>query len=163
MAGNAASVGRSGPSGGGAVGGGAVRSRPPAPWRGTRGGAAPVVVRGGGAAPAFGGRRPGVRRKRRDRVACLVFSSFAWARMSRWNRAACICAAIFARSLAISASRAFISAMDRSIRCTSSTDWPCSAPQCGQRGAASMSRPHEAHRNRVMVPLLRTAARRMDY
>ncbi|PSK64443.1 hypothetical protein B0E53_03625 [Micromonospora sp. MH33] len=120
--------------------GGGGRSSGPAggvPWRGTRGGA-PVV--------AVGGRRPGrPRSTRRGRVACLIRSSPACARMSRWKRAACILAAICRCSRAISASRAFISAIERSIsaRCSAHCGW--SAPQCGQTTAGLISRPHEAH------------------
>lgn len=93
----------------------------------------------------YAGRR---RSTRRGRLVCLTRPSPtlpAWARVSRWKIAACILEASCRCSLAMAASRAFISAMDRSIsaRCSAHCGWW--APQRGQRTAGLISRPHEEH------------------
>lgn len=112
-----------------------------------RGGAAPCRgTRGGAPAVAVGGRRPGRRRStRRGRAVCLVRSSPACARMSRWKSAACIFAAICRCSAAMAASRAFISAIERSTSARCPAHWGWCAPQCGHLAAGLISRPHEEH------------------
>ncbi len=110
--------------------------------RGTRGGAPVAVAVGPGAPGCCGPGRPGLRQ---GRPRWRIFLSPAWASMFRLNRAVCRSAASFCCSRRISASRAFISAIERSMRVRSSAHWGCSDPQFGQDGAGWMVRPQAAH------------------